>query len=184
MSIKTGVSISWSSQASSRSSIVTRLNSFSHSRRTQPSAIGAKSKDKGRWTVGIRLCWLLNNAGQVVGWFHAPLNISDQNFHPLIQQLEDRSIVLADSHFHAAQGHPPNLKICARGTWNERLIVETALSMVTVICDLKHLRHRLAFYIQAHLAYATAMFNVLLGLCHRRHPDADPFQMSIAELSL
>jgi len=28
------------------------------------------------------------------------------------------------------------------------------------------------------------MFNVLLTLFHHLHPDADPFQMSIAEFSL
>jgi hypothetical protein len=145
--------------------------------------VGTKCKDKGRWTIGIRLCWLLNNGGQVVGWSHTPLNVADQNFQSLIQQFQDCAIVPADSHFHAADGDPANLKVCATGTWNDRMVVETALSMVTVICDLKHLRHRLAFYIQAHLAYA-AMFNVLLSLFHRLHPDAHPFQMSIAEFSL
>jgi hypothetical protein len=149
-----------------------------------PGQAGGKCKDKGRWTVGIRLCWLLNDYGQVVGWAHAPLNVADQNFQPLIRQFEDRAIVLADSHFHAADGDPTKLKICARGTWTERMLVETALSLVTVICDLKHLWHRLAFYIQAHLAYAAALFNVLLRLFQRLHPDADPFRLSIAEFSL
>ena len=30
---------------------------------------------------------------------------------------------------------PANLKLCQKGTWNERMRVETALSMVTVVCD-------------------------------------------------
>jgi hypothetical protein len=146
--------------------------------------VGGKSKDKGRWTVGIRLCWLLNDYGQVVGWAAAPLNTADQNFYPLIEQLAERSIVLADFGFRSAGGIPTNLKLCAKGTWNERMVVETALSMVTLICDLKHLHHRAAFYIQAHLACVVAMFNVLLNMFHQLHPDADPFQISIAEFSL
>jgi hypothetical protein len=149
-----------------------------------PQQVGGKSKDKGRWTVGIRLCWILNDYGQVVDWAAAALNTPDQNFHPMVAQLEDRSIVLSDLGFRAAQGIPSNLKLCAQGTWNERMLVETAWSMVTVICDLKHLHHRASFYIQAHLACATARFNVLLRLFHQFHPTADPFQMSIAEFSL
>ena len=146
--------------------------------------VGGKSKDKGRWTVGIRLCWILNDHGQVVDWAAAPLNTPDQNFHPMIAQLEDRSIVLSDLGFRSAEHIPANLKLCPKGTWNERMLVETALSMVTVVCDLKRIRNRTAFYIQAHLACATALFNVLLALFHQLHPNADPFQMSIAEFSL
>jgi hypothetical protein len=64
------------------------------------------------------------------------------------------------------------------------MLVETALSLVTVICDLKHLHHRAAKYIQARLAAVGAMFNVLLALFHALHPEADPWHISIAEFSL
>jgi hypothetical protein len=63
------------------------------------------------------------------------------------------------------------------------MCVETALSLVTVVCDLKRIRHRSAEYIQARLSYVSAMFNVLLDLFHLVHSDADPYQMSIAEFS-
>jgi hypothetical protein len=76
------------------------------------------------------------------------------------------------------------MKICKKGTWNERMCVETALSLVTVIYDLKRIRHRLAMYIQARLVFVSAMFNVLMDLFHSLHPDADPYKMSIAEFSL
>ncbi len=56
--------------------------------------------------------------------------------------------------------------------------------MVTVICDFKHIRHRLGPYLQTRLASVITMFNVVLTLFHRLHPDADPSQMSIAEFSL
>ena len=64
------------------------------------------------------------------------------------------------------------------------MCVETVLSMLTIVRDLKRIRHRLSDYIQARLAYVAAMFNILLDLFHKLHPDADPFQMSIAEFSL
>jgi hypothetical protein len=149
-----------------------------------PQQVGRKGKDKGRWTVGLKLCWLLNHHGQVVAWAWAPLNAPDQHFHPLVRQLVGQTITLSDLGFRSKDGIPENLKLCAKGTWNERMRVETALSMVTVICDLKRLRHRLAPYSQAHLAAVGAMFNLLLTLFHHLHPAADPAQMSIAEFSL
>jgi hypothetical protein len=77
------------------------------------------------------------------------------------------------------EGIYDNGKLCSKGTWNERMYVETALSIVTVICDLKHIYHRFSPYIQACLASLVVMFNVLLTLFHHLHPDADPFQMSM-----
>ncbi len=64
------------------------------------------------------------------------------------------------------------------------MFVETALSMVTLVCDLKRIRHRLQDYIDTPLACVGAMFNVLLDLFHDLHPDADPMKMRIAEFSL
>jgi hypothetical protein len=45
------------------------------------------------------------------------------------------------------------MKICKKGTWNERMCAEPALSLVAVICGLKRIRHRLAVYIQMRLVY-------------------------------
>ena len=73
---------------------------------------------------------------------------------------------------------------CKKGAWNEPMCVETALSMVTIVCDLKRIRHRLKDYIQARLAFVSAMFNILLDLFHQVHPDADQFTMGISEFSL
>jgi hypothetical protein len=146
--------------------------------------VGKKGKDKGRWTVGIKFCWLLNNHGQVVDWGWAPLNTHDQEFHPIIERYDGRSIVLSDYGFISADTMPANLKLCEKGTWNERMCVETALSMVTVVCGLKRMHHRISSYIQAHLSWVSAMFNILLKLFHVIHPDADSVKMSIAEFSL
>ena len=146
--------------------------------------IGNKGKDKGRWSIGIKLCWLLNDEGQVVAWDWAGMNVYDKHFHSLITPFAGQTIVLADLGFRDKDGVPEHLKLCAKGTWNERMVVETALSMVTGVCGLKRLHHRVAAYISAHLAFIAAMFNVLLSLFHRLHPQADRLQMSIAQFSL
>ena len=146
--------------------------------------VGKKGRDKGRWSIGIKLCWLLNETCRVVSWDWATMNVYDKHFHPLVEPFIGQTIVLADFGFRDKDGVPENIKLCKKGTTNERMCVETGLSMATLVCDLKRIRHRVAVYIQARLAFVLAMFNVLLDLFHQLHPDADPFQMSIAEFSL
>jgi hypothetical protein len=43
-------------------------------------------------------------------------------------------IILRDTAFHAAEGDPANLKLCQRGEWQDRMLVETVLSMLTGVC--------------------------------------------------
>ena len=61
-------------------------------------------------------------------------------------------IVLSDTGFHAAEGDPANLKLCQRGEWEDRMLVETVLSMLTLVCHLKKVMHRGWAYFQARLA--------------------------------
>jgi hypothetical protein len=138
-----------------------------------PQQIGKKGKSNWRWIVGMKLCWLLNDRGQVVTWAWDTANVHDQVFLPLVAALQDESIVLADTGFNDADGIPPNLKLCQRGTWNERMLVETALSLVTMVCHLKKVFHRSRHHFQARLAYLLALFNALLALNRRLEPDAD-----------
>ena len=46
-------------------------------------------------------------------------------------------IVLSDTGFHATEGDPANLKLCQRGEWEDRMLVETVLSMLTLVCHVK-----------------------------------------------
>ena len=75
--------------------------------------------------------------------------------------VEGRMIILSDTGFHAAEGDPTNLKLCQRGEWQDRLLVETVLSMLTLVCHLKKVMHRGWAYFQARLAFTMAAFNVL-----------------------
>lgn len=64
------------------------------------------------------------------------------------------------------------------------MFIETALSMVRIVCDLKRLHHRIDDYITTQLACVAAMFNILLDLYHDLHSDAHSMKMSIAEFAL
>lgn len=93
-------------------------------------------------------------------------------------------IVFTDTAFHGASGDPPNQKVCKRGTWNGRMVVETVLSMLTTVVHFKKLSHRTWAGLRARLAYTLALFNILVqwdGL----PVDADGnIHLSIAQFSL
>src|SRR5205807_10563208 len=92
-------------------------------------------------------------------------------FQWLIRQFDWRMIVLSDTAFHAAEGDPANLKLCPRGEWQDRMLVETVLSMLTLVCQFKKVMHRVWTYFHARLAFTMAAFNVLVQW-HGFEPNA------------
>jgi hypothetical protein len=64
------------------------------------------------------------------------------------------------------------------------MLIETFLSMLTVVCHLKHLRHRVWDYLEMRLDYTMVMFNILVQW-HGLQTDDDGFvRLSIASFSL
>jgi len=59
-----------------------------------PKQVDKKGKDKERWSVNIKLCWLLNEQGQVTDWDWAIMNTYDQHFHPLIEGFHTGSLLM------------------------------------------------------------------------------------------
>jgi hypothetical protein len=149
-----------------------------------PHQIGRKGLSNHRWIVGGKLCLLLHQWGWVVGWACATAHVADTTFQWLMQQCDGRMMVLSDTGFHAAEGDPTNLKLCQRGEWEDRMLVETVLSMLTLVCHLKKVTHRGWAYFHARLAVTMAAFNVLVQW-HGFQPNASGFvPLSIAEFSL
>ena len=149
-----------------------------------PRQIGKKGLSNHRWIVGGKLGLLLNQWGLIVGWDCATANVHDSHFQPLVAGVQDTTVVLVDSAVHAARGDPPNMKVCARGEWNDRMLVETVLSMLTLVCHFKKVMHRAWDYFRTRLAFTMAAFNVLVQW-HGLHPDEQGMiHLSIAEFSL
>ena len=149
-----------------------------------PQQIGRKGLSNHRWMVGGKLCLLLNQYGLIVGWDCATANVPDKTFQWLIWQVDGHMIVLSDTAFHAAEGDPPNLKLCQRGEWEDRMLVETVLSMLTLVMHFKKVMHRGWAYFHARLAFTMAAFKVLVQW-YGSQPYASGFvPLSIAEFSL
>src|SRR5713101_6130784 len=95
-----------------------------------------------------------------------------------------RSLPYSDTAFHAAEGDPANLKLCQRGEWQDRMLVETVLSMLTLVCHFKRIMHRVWEYFHARLAFTMAAFNVLVQW-HGLQPNMYGFvPLSIDDFSL
>src|ERR671931_781077 len=149
-----------------------------------PQQIGRKGLSNHRWIVGGKLCLVLNQWGLVVAWACDTANVADNTFQWLIRQFEERMNVFSETGFHAAEGDPSNLKLCQRGEWQDRLLVETGLSMLTLVCHMKKVMHRGWAYFQARLAFTMVAFNVLVQW-HGFQPTASGFvPLSMAEFSL
>jgi hypothetical protein len=150
-----------------------------------PRQVGRKGFSNHRWIVGLKRCWLLNARGAVVAWDWDTANAADQRFVRVAAPFAGLTITLADTGFNAVD-RPANLKLCARGEWDERMLIETGLSLVHRVCRLKYLWHRTRPYLAMHLAYAAALFNALIALNRHLEPASpeEPVRPHIAQYGL
>jgi len=88
-----------------------------------------------------------------------------------------------EAHLWPSEGVTLGLLHALKGVGN-RMLVETVLSMLTVVCHFKKVMHRVWAYFQARLAFTMAAFNILVQW-HGFQPTASGFvPLSIAEFSL
>ena len=149
---------------------------------------GRKGLSNHRWIDGGKLGAVLNGRGEVVAWDAAVASAYDgKAFRHLVERFDGQMIVLADNGFHlsaASGGDPPNLKLCKRKTWGERIVIETFFSMLTVVCHFKHLTHRAWRYFVTRLGYTMAAFNVMIGWDGLDVGEDGKYHPSIAQFSL
>lgn len=147
--------------------------------------IGKKGKSNWRWIVGGKLCFVLNHLGLIVAWDCDTANAYDGSvFQTIVEQFEETMVIFADTGWDKIDWHPTNLRLCKRGEWNVRMLVETVLSMLTRVCHFKHMCHKSWPYFQSHLAFTMALFNILVQW-HGFLPDDSGFvPLSIAAFSL
>jgi hypothetical protein len=147
--------------------------------------IGRKGKSNSRWIVGGKLCLLLNHLGLVVNWDCDTANVYDGSaFQHVVESVLEQMIVFADVSFAKKGWHPANLRLCDRGEWNSRMMIETVLSMLTLVCHFKKVMHRRWAYFKSRLGYTMALFNLLVQW-HGFEPGPDGMvRLSIAEFSL
>ena len=149
-----------------------------------PGQFGGAGISNHRWIAGAKWCVVVPHLGEIIGWVWAPANAHDTWFRPLLDVFDGRTALFSDTGFHSAQGDPANLKVCRRGERNDRMLIETVLSMLTVVCHAKKMRHRLAEYFQVHVGLMAAAFNLLIGWSGLSANGDGFVPLSIAEFSL
>ena len=147
--------------------------------------LGKKGVSNQRWIVGGKLCFVLDHLGRIVDWECDTANVYDGTaFQHLVDKFKNDMVIFSDTGFLKKDWHPSNLRICRRGEWNVRMVVETVLSMLTYICQFKHMAHRVWSYFETHVGFTLALFNILVQW-HGFQPDKNGFvPFSIAEFSL
>lgn len=165
------------------------IHPYRQGRATIREQIGKKGFCNHRWIVGAKVGMVLNKWGLVCGWDSNTANVHDSAFHPMVEHFKDIMVVLTDHGFFSTAGNPTNMLVRERGEWNDRMMVESVLSMLHRVCHIKHMAHRVWVYLQAHLGYMIAAYNILVqwdgpapaGL----HPDEyGRVHLSIAQFSL
>jgi hypothetical protein len=58
--------------------------------------------------------------------------------------------------------HPHELRLYRHSEWNDRLMIETTLSILTLVCHFRKAMHRKWAYPRSRVGYTPALFNVLV----------------------
>lgn len=125
---------------------------------------GKKGQSHGRWIVGVKLGWLITNAGKIVTWQWDTANVSERAFRDMPLASTGATSTLCDFGFREKDAPHEKMLFCEKGTWNERFAVETDFRWACLRFNSKQLYHRKAKYIDARLGYMTALLNCLLDL--------------------
>ena len=126
--------------------------------------VGKKGKSNGRWIVGIKLGWLINNEGKIVTWQWDTANVSDREFRDMPLAYNGETVTLCDLGLREKDAPHENMLFCEKGTWSERYAIETDFSWVCELFNCKKMYHRKRSYIDARLGYMTALMNCLLDI--------------------
>ncbi len=135
-------------------------------RNTTP--LGKKGIANHRWIVGIKLAWPINQRGEVVEWSWLPANVRDQEFRDVVAWQAGQTIALGDRGFRVRIDEDDGLpiKICGRGDWNGRFLIETIFSLLERVFQIKKLTHRTDRGMDIRLGFVAACFNWLLPITH------------------
>jgi hypothetical protein len=129
-----------------------------------PNQIGEKGVSNGRWIVGVKLGWLINDRGEVVDWDWDTASAPDNVFRATAFRYDGQTVALCDFGLRAKGEPQRNLKFCPRGSWNERFTVETDFSWLTELLHAKKMYHRVAAHLVARFQYLAALLNCLLRI--------------------
>jgi len=142
-----------------------------------------KGLSNHRWIVGVKISVLVNPLGRIVDWRWDGANVHDSAFREMFSSHPE-TISYVDSGFHKKEGDPELMRICRRGECNFRFLVETVFSLFVGFMNLKKIRERRLWNIQAHLGFALAAFNVVQEILGGEPDEAGRAPLRMAPICL
>ena len=127
---------------------------------------------------------LLNHLGFVVDWDCHTVNIYDGS---AFQHMVDGVASVdgcANQGFGKADWFPANLRLCQPRGRNDRMLIETMLSMLTLVCGFKKMMHRAWTYFKTRVGLTMALFNILVQWQGSPAQEDGFVLLSIAQFSL
>lgn len=138
------------------------IHPYRDGRSVATGAVAKKGISNHRWVVGRKLAVAMNSRLEIVRTADASGNVHDTTFNHVFQKIN--SIILTDQGFKQCEGTPTNYKICQRGSWNDRIWIETLFSLWTRICGFKRIFHRTIAGFRARVGYLTTLTNLIVNL--------------------
>ena len=97
-----------------------------------------------------KLCFVLNPLALIVDWACDTANVSaDTSFQDVVECQTDFMVIFTDDGFAKTDWHPDNLNLCHRAEWNNRMMVETVLWILTLVCHFRKVMHRTCAYFES-----------------------------------
>lgn len=141
------------------------IHPIRENRSLQSQVVSSKGKSNHRWIVGRKLNIAINGNLEIIGYADEKDNECDNIFDDQFSKIE--GIMLTDNNYRRSEkngGTPENIKICPRGEWNDRMIIETLNSLWVRICKIKKCFHRTVEGFKARMRYLVALTNIILNL--------------------
>lgn len=147
-------------------------------RSKQSQRVSRKGKSNHRWIVGRKVAVTMNQRYEVVKLSNATTNVCDHDFND--HHADSADINLTDQGFRKKEGIPSSFKICTKGSWNERMLIETLFSLWTRICNMKKSFHRTIEGFKAKISYLAVLTNIIV----RKNEELGFAKLSMVQWSL
>ncbi|OGY54196.1 MAG: hypothetical protein A2912_00415 [Candidatus Buchananbacteria bacterium RIFCSPLOWO2_01_FULL_40_23b] len=147
-------------------------------RSKQSQQVSKKGKSNHRWIIGRKVAVTMNQHYEVVTVSEETANVCDHDFNG--HHAESAAINLTDHGFKDKEGIPASFKICKKGSWNERMLIETLFSLWTRICNMKKSFHRTVKGFRAKISYLVTLTNIII----RKNEELGFARLSMVQWSL
>ena len=135
-----------------------------YNRKKQLNSFIRKGFSNNRWMVGRKIGIVINSSFEIVHYNTDLAGGTDKTFNKDFSNIN--GIILADTGYNDKDKSqiPKNLKICKKGTWNDRMLIESLFSLWKRMLNTKQMMVKTLNGFNARASYLCALTNILFDL--------------------